>query len=260
MLNDKLKREIESFQELWPGGSNPSKMGWSTAVAELAKRGTYVEKIVGHCITPYITPEARVLDIGTNGGFWLLPMQDAKEIIGMDVLPADHLNFWSNVNSRMSSENAAKVKFKHVTDFSCCEVEDNSLDLVYSYDVFCHISLEGSVEYLRNLYPKMKKGASAFIMIADDSKYPRDETGMKGRNKLMLRAGFTNWEDFVEDDGELSQVSGRWYFYGRDKFCAAAEELGYRVVSPDCAEDMDRKCPIVHFCKPEEKTFSNERV
>tara|TARA_R110002020_G_scaffold421418_4_gene630532 strand:- start:20561 stop:21319 length:759 start_codon:yes stop_codon:yes gene_type:complete len=250
MLNDKLKREIESFQDLWKGGSNPSKMGWTSAVEALAKRGTYVEKIVGHCITPYITPEACVLDIGTNGGFWLLPMQDAKEIIGMDVLPPDHLNFWSNINSRMSSENAAKVKFKHVADFSCRELSDDSLDLVYSYDVFCHISLEGTVEYLRNLYPKMKKGAHAFIMIADDTKYPRDEIGMKGRNKLMLSAGFTNWETFVEDDGEMSQCSGRWYFYGRNKFGTEAEKLGYEVVALDCAEEMDRKCPIVHLRKP----------
>ena len=252
MLNDKLKREIESFQVLWEGGSNPSKMGWSSAVEALEKRGTHVEEIVAHCIAPYITPDSCVLDIGTNGGFWLLPMQKAREIIGIDVLPAAHLNFWSNINNRMPDESSSRVKFIHATDFSCNDLSEDSLDLVFSYDVFCHISLEGSTEYLRNLYPKMKPGAAAFIMIADDTKYPRDEIGMKGRNKLMLSAGFTSWETFVEDDGELSQVSGRWYFYGRDKFCAAAEELGYRVVSPDCAEDMDRKCPIVHLEKPTE--------
>ena len=53
------------------------------------------------------------------------------------------------------------------------EIPDNSIDYVFSYDAFCHVSYEGIQEYAENMYWKMKSGAVAFWMVADYEKYNR---------------------------------------------------------------------------------------
>ena len=80
-----------------------------------------------------------------------------------------------------------------------------------NFEIKCH-----------NLYPKFKKGAECFIMIADPDKY----IDQNGQYKLMTSAGFVDWGLFV-DDYDGGPVKGRWYFYGIDRFCALLNKDHY---------------------------------
>ena len=99
-------------------------------------------------------------------------------------------------------------------------------------------------EYLKNLYPKLKKGSECFIMIADPDKY----IDQNGQYKLMTSAGFVDWGLFVDDyDGD--PVAGRWYFYGIDRFCALLNKYNYNLLSKDVIGKYDIRSPIIHFTK-----------
>lgn len=233
----KLKQELRSFQKLWKGGTNLSKRGWDEC-REARLPTQNINEIARICIEPYINPDINVLEIGANGGGWTWKFLSAKNIYCFDALDAKHTGFWNNI------ERKANIYYFKVEDFLCEQLEDDSIDYVFSYDVFCHISYSGACAYFENLYNKLRTGANCFVMIADAKKY----SNKKGRKKLMKRAGFSNFKDFVEDyDGPPNK--GRWYWYGTELFCNKLKELGYMVVNQDVAIDSDKLNPIIHFRK-----------
>lgn len=233
----KLEKEILSFQNLWKGGTNLSSRGWDKCKKARIKFQD-IDEIARICIEPYIYSEMNVLEIGCNGGGWTWKFLEANKVIGFDVLSAKHTEFWRNMG------NHEHVSYFQVDDFNCNEIDDDSIDYIFSYDVFCHISYSGASAYLKNLYSKLRKGANCFIMIADADKY----TYKPGRKKLMKRAGFSDFDKFVKDyDGKA--VSGRWYMYGTRLFCDKLKEYGYTVISEDVAVRADKLNPIIHFRK-----------
>ena len=235
---EKLRNEIESFYSLWEGGTTLSKFGWEACLEPRLKNGVDLKKIEEICITPFIHEESTILEIGTNGGAWLKRMMKAKKLIGTDVLGPEHTRFYKNLPKNDN------IKYIQVKDFSCDELDDDSITYLFSYDVFCHISYSGTEEYLKNLHSKLKKGAECFIMIADPDKY-QDSSG---RQKLMRIADFNTWSDFVEDyDGPANK--GRWYFYGIERFCFLLNKYHYKIISKDVIGEYDKNSPIVHFKK-----------
>jgi hypothetical protein len=232
---EELEKEIASFNELWVGGTTRPKFGWEKS----KMRAEYqdLEGIVEVCIDPYIDG-ATVLEIGAGGGFWTQRMLKAKEINCFDALSADHNKFWDRVNRRDG------IEYFQVTDFECNDLTDDSIDYLFSYDVFCHISLSGSDAYLKNLHKKLKVGANCFIMIGDINKYKSEA----GKKKMVKVGGHSDLSDLVEDD-DGDPTPGRWYLYGVDKFCALLDKYGYTLVSKDVVIDIDKNSPIIHFKK-----------
>ena len=238
LTKSKLSREIDSFQNLWRGGTTPSKYGWEKAAKIALDSGSHdMYKISELCLEPY-SKNATIWDLGTNGGAWTCRMKKASKIICSDILPAKHTGFYRNIPKDIKH----KVFFHKVTDFKCSFLEENSIDLLFSYDVFCHISYSGAKAYIENMKSKLKKGANCFIMIADEIKY-QDPSG---RDKLMKYAGFNSWEEFVKDyDGEPNK--GRWYFYGVERFYELLEKNGYKIIDKDVIREYDSRSSIVHF-------------
>jgi len=283
MSLDKLKLEMEiaAFTAsatdeigdgvgIWKGGSNPSRWGWQAARWRMKKGGVDIEKIYEICIKPYAVKSAHALDIGTNGGFWLSKMLETgvENVIGLDVLSPDHLNFWKNLYNWHGEDplysNPPKVGFVQARDFSLRAINSQSLDYVFSYDVFCHISWPGAQQYIQSLSTKMKYGANAFIMIANEEKYPftRKTSDPKKTwgDSLAQTARLSDCEAVVADrNGDHSKFPGRWYFYGVDDFCACLEQTGFEVVNKDVTPDGDLYNNIVHFRKlaPHEE-FTND--
>jgi len=239
-VKDKLSLEIQQMIGLWKGGTTLSRMGFDATNATRA--GVNLRKIEELCINPYVK-NAVVADIGTNGGGWLLRMLDeAKECHGVDIQSPEHTGFWRY----MPANHHEKITYHQVHDFSCGNIKNNTLDFVFSHDVFCHISFSGAVEYLKTFFVKCKPGANLMIAIADRNKYKSES----GKQKLMRTAGFSNWEDFADDfDGE--PVTGRWYFYGPDMFSKEAQKIGFEVISKDVVREHDDFLAMVHLRKPD---------
>jgi len=248
-MKKKLKKEIESFQGLWPGGFSRSKMGWDAAVVAHRQAGTLdLPGLVDKCIAPYIIPnETLALEIGTDGGFWAAKIVefDPKGMIGADIRSDSETNFSRNMRNWSSTKDRLdRLYYLWLEDFTLSALPDETVDYVFSFDVFCHISFTGTKEYLKNLYPKLKTGANLFIMIADPDKYT--EVAFIQNNKN--RPGTEDWE-VVKDDYDGDPSPGRWYFYGLDRFCAAARSYGYTIIEEDACKSICLESPVVHLRK-----------
>lgn len=203
-MKEKLNLEIASFQNLWKGGF---KTGYNDKRNQLEIEKYLSNKIENKC----------VLEIGCGGGQWSKFMHKyVKQLYCVDVLTADHNQFWEY----LGREKQDKIKYFHVNDFLLSDIPNRIIDFVFSYDTFCHISLSGQEEYLKNIYSKCKDEAELCIMYADANKYfhnepehiyiQEDEQGIYGKHKKLKRK-------LIEECDRLP-YPGRWYWVGIDNF------------------------------------------
>lgn len=231
-----LETELQSFQQLWRGGF---RTGYAQKRNQLGIE-EYLKKT--------IRPEHTVFEIGCGGGQWTKLLSSlSNKVICNDAKTADDNQLFQFLNQYGVGHN---VSFFQATDFTLDQVPDDSLDIVFSYDVFCHISMSGQKEYLRNLYKKCKSGCLLIIMIADPYKYASSEPEnihlafgedvfIVGLDKAIQRS---------IDDCDGNSIPGRWYFIGKDNFIKACIENNYKIISEDL--DIDKTNPIVLLQKP----------
>ncbi len=238
-MSNKLEEEITSFQKIWKGGfrTGYSKKRNQKGIEE------YISKNMqgGHC-----------LEIGCGGGQWSKHISNLNvfdKITCIDVLSAEHNKFWEYVGD----EKREIIQYINVDDFSLKDVANNSLDYVFSYDVFCHISYAGQKEYLKNLYKKCKKNCKIFIMYADPKKYLSNEPEHKNHVKLYIPnkgKDCNTDQDLINlaiKDMDGKHITGRWYWVGIDNFINLCNEYNYKIISKDL--NIDKTNPITLFTK-----------
>jgi hypothetical protein len=213
---------MDDFASIWKGGyyegdpmgpKSPSSYGDLSNMSIL--HATYLR-----CIKPYVSAEKVALEIGPGRGAWSRCMLGFKELHVMDpVLPAVS-GFWDYVGDQ------ANVFYHIISDYSCNQLEDNSIDYMFSFGTFCHIPQEGIIAYAENLSNKLRYGADCFWMIADRYKY---------------------FESTGRSIEELEQGPGRWYGSSIELICHILRTAGYKIIDPDvgtCLRD-----PIIYFRK-----------
>jgi hypothetical protein len=258
-----LQRELRSFDNIWQGGyyeGDPLDPMGQSAYGEMGYLSVlYATYLL--CIKPYVSSETIVLEIGPGRGAWTKTMLHAREVWCLDALSAEHNGFWSYVGRQ------PHVRYEHISDFSCSVVPDGSVDFLFSFGCFPHISPEGIAEYMRNLYSKLRPGAHGFISFADYDKLnwayrhidrfsvsrtlPR-----KARHILPLAM---TWDLFwrlihkrrkrIRYDVHESQIPypGRWWHMGTGRMAELLSNLGYTVVEPDIG--VLHRDPMIHFTK-----------
>lgn len=267
-------QEVGLFEGKWPGGyfegdpldplgrSSYFQMGYISVLHALYQA----------CVRPHVTPQTIALEIGPGRGAWTKTLLGAKEIWCLDALSADYNRFWEYVGD----QHRGRVNYIHVRDFSCRELPDRRFDFLFSFGTFCHIRWERQQDYYRNLFPKMRPGASAFVMIADFDKFnaavaayrplrvsfqrfsknvvvtdlleiaQRMRQKFSGRLEGQGHSDFRNWSEGDKEDS--APRPGRWYHAGLRRTCDFLESIGWEVVNPDvglCPRD-----PVIHFRKP----------
>lgn len=238
MDSSKLKKEIDSFTTIWKGGF---RTGYSVKRNQKGIEEYLKSTITGKCC----------LEIGCGGGQWsrfIYNLNIFDKIYCIDVLSAEHNNFWNYVGS----EKKDKIEYIHVNDFSLNCIPENSLDYVFSYDVFCHISYSGQSKYLENLYNKCKENCKLFIMYADPKKYLSNEPENLMHVKQYIKNGINckTEEELInvcleDKDGEPSV--GRWYWVGTENFINLCMKYNYKILNRDL--NIDKTNPITLFTK-----------
>ena len=237
---DKLKQELDQFQNIWHGGYFT---GYS---AKRNQKG--LEEYLRNNLDG-----STLLEIGCGGGQWtkfIYELNIFKKIICIDALSAEHNEFWENLG-----EGAKKViQYIKVENFDLTEIDEYSIDYVFSYDVFCHISYSGTESYLKNLYSKCKKNCKLLIMYADPKKYlisepenryhvirylPKKRFIYKFSNKILIN-------DALED-ADANPVEPRWFWVGIQSFINLCKKYGYSIIDKDI--NIDKTNPITLFKK-----------
>lgn len=250
-----LRRELDSFQNLWKGGyfeGNPldplapshyGSLGYMSIL-----HATYIA-----CIRPFIHPHVTALEIGPGRGAWTRTMLKAREVWCLDALSAEHNGFWGYVGRQ------PHVQYRQVTDFSCSELPDDAIDYLFSFGCLCHVSFDGITVYMENLWPKLRSGANAFIMIADYQKY---NWAAENQRSLDIRRALApiarlEWDGLplpgqalrMLDVNENQEPSpGRWYHAGVERTCLMLIAKGYQIVTPDVGVNF--RDVVIHFRKP----------
>lgn len=256
-VNERLQKEIKSFQNLWEGGyceGNPldpvGHSGYGRLGYMSVLHATYIT-----CIKPYIFPQTNVLEIGPGRGCWTKCFINANEIWCLDALSAEYNNFWNYIGKKDN------VKYIKVDDFSCSMLPEDHFDYFFTFGCFCHISNGGIDEYMKNVYPKLKHGAHGFVMIGDYEKYNNlveNRTSCDICNSIFKgsRKGKLIWKlikPFVPlkikkmKDTDDKIQPGRWYAYSTEDFCRMLVSLGYVVIDKDCG--VNHRDPVIHFIK-----------
>jgi hypothetical protein len=223
------------------------------------------------CIKPYAKPGVNSVEIGPGTGAFTKAMLPSQEVWCLDAQSAEDNRFWEYIGPAYKN----KVKYFKVTDFACSDLPDNHFDFLFSFGCFCHMPWEGQSKYYANLYRKLRRGANAMIMFADDdkwnaaiAKYGDFSISIQGpeENAFSFTArsaarflrnvlqGTTNhhcriWHKFNPVNSKVDHLSGRqWDSPGIQTVCDFLQATGYEVVNPDvglCIRD-----PIIHFRKP----------
>lgn len=241
-MEKKYEREVNSFQNLWKGGyfgENNQK-----------RNQLGIEKYLKENISKELT----ILEIGCGRGRWSKFINEElnpKQFTCIDVLSAEHNNFWNYVGV-----NNNNIIYHQVKNFLLEDIPNNSLDFVFSYDVWCHISESSQKLYLENLYKKCKPGAKLFIMYSDPRKYFKNEPEniwfiktYLPKEKLININENENEKLFklAIDDSDGEPIEGRWYWIGKEKFINNLLDYNYKIIEEDL--DIDKTNIITLFEK-----------
>jgi SAM-dependent methyltransferase len=222
----KQKQELESFSRLWPGGffaSNSEKRN------QVGLENFLIENVV---------PNLTMLEIGCGRGRWtkfICENLAPEKIECVDALDEFHNGFWEYVGN----DKRHKVNYRKVSDFNLSHVQDGGIDFVFSYDVWCHISLSSQDAYLESLSKKCKSGAKLLIMYADPKKYyssePENLWFIKADLRQPWKDSMSNEEVFeaVVEDCDGAPSAGRWYWVGMENFLKNCHKHGFAVLSED---------------------------
>ena len=254
-----LKKEITRFEGLWEGGYYE---GDPLQFLTRSNYGSYGYISILHatyllCIKPYIKPETVALEIGPGRGGWTKTLLESKEVWALDALSAEYNRFYEYLNDPKN------VKYIQVEDFSCRDLPENYFDYMFSFGCLCHVSFEGTTEYAKNLFDKLKSGAECFWLVADKQKYQnfvddvkkynvKEYVAPQGRKFAPLR--FINKlfsddsEKFFDSYDPFTDHDGRWYDAGKERTCEMLKGFGYEIVDEDVGT-VPRDV-IVHFRKP----------
>ncbi len=240
----KLEAEIKSFQKVWHGGY---KTGYSNKRNQKGLEEYIKDNVYGQTL----------LEIGCGGGQWSKFIYDTnnfKKMFCIDVLPEKHNNFWNYVGK----DSRKTIQYEHIKDFDLKFLSDESIDYVFSYDVFCHISYSGLEAYLESLYKKCASGAKLLFMYADPEKYLKSEP--ENRNHVIKylpkKKFFYKISSSLLVKDALSDMDGlpskpefepRWFWIGQKNFINLCEKKGFAVLKDDL--NIDKTNPITLFTK-----------
>lgn len=268
----RLQQEVNAtFQAIWPGSYRESNPVDPLADSTYYHFGyvSVMHMLYLRCIKPYITHQTKVLEIGCGGGAWTKMMLDAEEIWCLDARTAEANGIFEYLG------HPKNVRYVQVSNAECEKLEDDKFDLVFSMGCLCHLPFQTVADYIRNLYPKMKRGSNGFIQIADYDKYnamwdKRDQysvlyrlgdSRLGGRRyfavKLLLKAAGRiaramdtisppSWSRYDPNESDQPRPA-RWYHAGIGPTCAVLEETGFRVVCRDM--EIIHRDPVIHFTK-----------
>lgn len=114
-------------------------------------------------VEPYVRPGLDVLEIGPGGGRFTQFLVGARRLIVVDLNPAA----CEYVRQRFPG---APIEGRTTRGYDLPDVDDASLDLVFTFDCFVHVEPEGILAYLHEIERVLRPGGRAVVHYGDIEK------------------------------------------------------------------------------------------
>lgn len=159
----KIRRQWEcnktAFLKTWPGGYEENFEVYTP------KAGLTEQEIVDTCLKPFYNNEGIALEIGCGKGYWVRKylLRNFLYVAGIDVIPRDWL---PDFGFRFSYFEAGNKSYQ------LTHLDDNSMDFVWCFGVFCHLSLSSIERYLKEVRRVLKPASYASLYFSNNDKRP----------------------------------------------------------------------------------------
>ena len=150
-----------------------------------------------HFLTPYLSPKTTVVEIGPGGGRWTKYMLYVKQIYAVDY----HRELLNELKSNFDASNITYVK-NNGDDFP--NIQDGSIDFLFSFGTFVHLDVDIISRYLRNIKPLLKNESNVVIHYSDKTKpLGKNNKGFSENDpdkmrELILSHGYSIYEEDVK--------------------------------------------------------------
>jgi SAM-dependent methyltransferase len=164
--------------------------------------GVGINRVLDECVRPYLSQDKTALEIGCGGGTFTQFMQgNFKLLYGLDVIKKP---------SRFDSYKP--FKFIELPDktYKCAGVNDKTIDYVFAYNVFCHLSNEALTSYLADVNRVLKSGGDFIFMLSN-------YRNVKDKHKSDKFGHLLGMGHFYQDDRTLDAIIGEgWKIINRN--------------------------------------------
>jgi ubiquinone/menaquinone biosynthesis C-methylase UbiE len=175
---------------------------WQEHGEEWALSAEWKDSLVRHVLRKYMPAGKNVLEIGPGAGRWtefLQPM--AAHLIGVDISQ-------KCVDiCRERFGRAGNAKFMTTEGNNLRGIDDQSVDAIWSFDVFVHINTEDAAGYVSEFRSVLRPGG---VGVVHHAKHPthggwRSNLTADKFRQLLIDAGFSVAEQFQNwnDNGKL---------------------------------------------------------
>jgi ubiquinone/menaquinone biosynthesis C-methylase UbiE len=130
---------------------------WSSLGEEWTRNAEWKERIIREFLTPYVPEGTTVVEIGPGGGRWTdLLQRRAGRLIVVDVAER------AISLCRERFKGCSHIEYL-LGDGRTIDLPDNSIDVIWSFDVFVHINPPDARAYFREFRRILKPGGRAMI-------------------------------------------------------------------------------------------------
>lgn len=131
---------------------------WSQGGEEWTESEGWKDALIEDVLSPFITEQQTVLEIGPGGGRWsVILAQFAGKLVLVDLTE----KALSVCKARLAKYEHIDFHRTHGSDLSF--VPDSSVDLVWSFDVFVHLSPQDTENYLAEIARVLKPKGVAIV-------------------------------------------------------------------------------------------------
>lgn len=119
--------------------------------------GVGIDKVCEVCLYPFLSKRKKVLEIGSGGGVFTKRIENIVKgtLMCIDVIPKpSHFSDWI-IYFELENQ-----------DYKCTAVPDDFIEFVFAYNVFCHLSNEALIEYLKSVHRVLKKDGDFVFMLS----------------------------------------------------------------------------------------------
>lgn len=119
--------------------------------------GVGIDKVCEVCVYPFIKKHTKVLEIGSGGGVFSERIDKVVQatLMCIDVIPKPvHFAPWI-IYCELPDK-----------DYTCYGVPEDFMEFVFSYNVFCHLSNEALIEYVKSVRRVIRTGGNFVFMLS----------------------------------------------------------------------------------------------